>query len=53
MTFTGEIDGTGLDWLCRVARCLDARDLDDPDLRPVRDAVGRAVSASIRVSSRA
>jgi hypothetical protein len=51
MTAVIEVDGIGLDWLVHSARCLDARDLDG-DLRAVRTAVGRAVSAMIRVSSR-
>jgi hypothetical protein len=47
-----EIDSAGLDWLVRV-HALDTRALELVDMRALRRAVGEAVTAMIKVSSRA
>jgi hypothetical protein len=46
MAVTVEIDSVGIDWLIKVARCLDERDAQDPR------EIGAAISRSIAVSSR-
>jgi hypothetical protein len=46
MAVTVEIDCVGIDWLIKVARCLDERDAQDPR------EIGTAISRSIAVSSR-
>jgi hypothetical protein len=51
MTVLLEVDDIGLDWLVRAPRTLDPRDLDGDRVK-VRAAVGRAVTAMIRISSR-
>jgi hypothetical protein len=52
MTALVKLDAVGLDWLVRDARALDERLLEQSDPRQVREAVGRALSELVRISSR-
>jgi hypothetical protein len=52
MTVTVQIDAVGLDWLARI-HAIDERALEPPaDMRQVRQAVGEALTAVIKLSSR-
>jgi hypothetical protein len=51
ITVSVQLDGVALDWLIH-ARALDEHALELPDLCQIRQAVGEAVTALIKVSSR-